>query len=591
MRKISFLILAITFVIALSGIEAFNQDRDIDRSFWYYGKQPDEARIMRNMDDKLLGLKSVSFIKYGRVLDSNSQRGVPNALITVWNTKQKKLASVKADKAGLFVLPDMKIYTEALIIKVEAYGYTPTAKSVNFQNVSPALDIPLIPSKAIILRPGETKTVRDSQNMAQLTVPADVVKRLDNRAIQYPITVRLSYIDPYRNLEAMPGMDMLSKSKWGNISPLMSAGAVIIDAKDRSGAPLRLDKRKVRWNKSTELRVKIPDWMPYGKIPAQLKSWDIDTDKGQVVWNESRNRIISPDDRDRGIAKVFPRGYLQKYARDLATRVNSSKPGQSSDGGKVTLELSNKMQSGDAIRLNTSVREDTILKNLPYYMLRDIKLSGKTPNCLYNKVINEGEDGESIVHSHYKVYDARYKSVWYKINTYQTRDVRSNWLRYPYFITKGFDYRPIVKNMKTVCVAYRSQEWAYAATIRSVDLIPFNLDVPKPASPILVRIKERVGDGKFKVYIEVGSGEGRYLLSRILTSSDEPAELKVLAPASGQAVIKVIADFLSPAPKEIARYRIPSSATKYRWGNKGKREAVDMRGQPPKWRLLGSIEF
>ncbi|MDH5679960.1 MAG: hypothetical protein OEZ36_00115 [Spirochaetota bacterium] len=591
MKKTSILFFVISLVIALSGIEAFNKDRDTDRSFWYYGKQPDEVRIMRNMDDKLLGLKSVSFIKYGRVLDANSQRGVSNALISVWNTKQKKLASVKANKAGLFVLPDMKIYTEALIIKAEAYGYTPTAKSVNFQNASPALDIPLIPSRAISLRRGETKTIRDSQNMVQLTVPADIVKRLDNRAIQYPITISLSYIDPYRNLEAMPGMDMLSKNKWGNITPLMSAGAVIIDAKDRSGAPLRLDKRKVRWNKSTELRVKIPDWMPYGKIPTQLKSWDIDTDRGQVVWNESKNRIISPDDLDRGIAKVFPRGYLLKYARNLATRVNSSKPGQSSGGGNVTLELSNKMQTGDAIRLNTSVREDTILKNLPYYMLKDIKLSGGTVNCLYTNVISEGEGDNAVVHTHYKVYDARYNSVWYKINSYQTKDVQRNWLRYPYFVTKGFDYRPLIKNMKTVCFAYKAQEWAYAATIRSVDLIPFNLDVPKPASPILVRLKERTGDGKFKVFIEVGSGEGRYQLSRILTSSDQPAEFKVLAPASGEAVIKVIPDFLSPSPKEIARYRIPASATKYRWGNKGKREAVDMRGQPPLWRLLGSLDF
>ncbi len=591
-KLFSILILFSISYIIVSSDNTHSKDRDD----WYTG-DPSEDKDMIEMDDELLGIKKIYVALSGLIYDSYSQKGIANARVSIIDPKRKKiLLRLKTNKNGRYSLTKLKLGKNYFLVKAQAKGYASVTKSLNLNNAGFGLDFGLPAAQTVKLLPNEQKTITDPTNNAQLTIHARTLKRIDNAPVKYPVYIKLGYINPNSNLESMPGVDMLSESPSTNkIKPLLTIGAVIIEGYDNAGVDLRLDRKKERkLGISNELKIKVHQFMKNGQLPKGLRTWDIDFKKGASNWQKTRNLISKPSDQLSKTAALFPPVFLKKYARDLAGRINGkyngSTPGQPEESGIVFGRFNGNKGYGDEIRLNSSVQDAAILAGLAEFMLLDIYyLTGKSPDCLeFQNGENEGLYRNS---DFVKVFDVEYDGKWFKAGSYFCKNPTDNWLSRPNNVNAKFDYSPLLKLVKQLCLIMQYFQWQKAVIIKSVDLIPFNLDIPTKGTPILIKLRETKGDGKFKAFLRIESKRGNFSIVRFFNSPKKLALIKVLVPEKARATLKVIADFNIIKPKLIGRYKIPTAKSIYRWDSVKKNKFVDSFGKEPKWILLGEKEF
>ena len=242
------------------------------------------------MDRQLFGLSRRVTVS-GRVFSQRSGRPVGKASVRVFKAGGGLMAETRTRSDGFFSLkmaPDTPV-----IVRVRHRWYSSQQKSFSQQMLRYPLLIPLLPSYYATLQKGNKITVYDTSGKVSLSVHADVLKRLDNKPVRFPVRIRISYIDPEKDLDAMPGREMLCEDAGGRLSPLLSYGAALIEAFDAGGNRIVADPQRMRrLNKPTELRFNMEHLVSGRNIrPADLsfKPWQMYP--GSSVWKPFPGKV------------------------------------------------------------------------------------------------------------------------------------------------------------------------------------------------------------------------------------------------------------------------------------------------------------
>lgn len=240
--------------------------------------------LLLNCGGKISKDNNEIFLK-GTVLTINEENitnTIENAEIIVKDIKGNVIMKQKSDSSGEFVVK----YTnyDLIDISVNVNGYMPVNKRASFKLPQKLI---ILVEKAITIKinKGGVGKIVDNKKF-ELTVPADILSRIDNKPVNFPVTIRANYIS---NLQNMPCFDMLGVDSEANtINPLETYGAVNIDAVDSEGVGIRLDVKKSKAiNKNTELRIKMSK--PIDDV-SKIKLWEIDKAKGDLTWRKINDK-------------------------------------------------------------------------------------------------------------------------------------------------------------------------------------------------------------------------------------------------------------------------------------------------------------
>ncbi len=603
------LLLLIIF-ISSNSITGKTVNIDEDRYSWYKSITALDVREeIEKMDDQLLGYSNRGFILFGLVQSSELKNGIENAQILIFNLKNKLILKTKTSKNGFFSIRKRNIKKNSITIQVKARGFSTITKTIHKKDWQQTVDFEMIKSNSTYIKAGETKTITDPTNNAKLTIPAIILKRLDNKPIQFPVKIDFSYINPKKNLLSMPGIDMLTEEKYNRISALTSIGAVNIEATDKTGAPVRIDRKKVKQTgKTTRLAMNVKDFLINGKIPKSTRTWAFDKEKGNKSWRKTRNKITLANTISKPPANL---SFLKKYAKDIAKRVNNQIE-------KSLAACFVPANYGDEIRLSKKITDNNIYTELKSFILQDIqKLLQKqkketTDNC-FSYINRYSEDQIYIqIGEPWKIYDIKSKNKWYapsnkiykqyKPTNYNKKGC-AEYLSYPYGdLTKNFNYSLLLKLKDQICKEYENEyekrlrkiekeKWNKAAVVTSIDLVPFNLDTPWMGTPIQIFLSENNGDGKFKAIVSIKSQMGNYEVARIFNTKKKRASLKLLVPSKGNLWVKIYSKFGQKKPRVVREYKFRKSKVLYIWKDKMAGTIVDSKGRKPRWLILGNLRF
>ncbi len=534
----------------------------------------------------------------GRVIDNLSKKPVVKALVQLMDTNSKLIYRQFTQPNGEYKFPEV-ILKKNYMIQVISRSHCTAYRIINTLNASDAINFRLQPAKYEKIKLGETKTITDSTHNAMITVPAAIVKRIDGRPVKYPIYVKFGYIDAKTSLEQMPGIDMLAEDKvTGEIKPLFSRGAVLIEAIDSQRVELRIDREKEQQlNKTTVLRLKVQKDTDKTKLSSSLNGWILDQREGGVTWQKANQKVkYNKSNPRKNILAQLPKNYLRHYAKDVSARVNNYYVSNSSHKGSSPRgigfgEFKGEIAGIDEYRVSPSVTEEDLLTFLSAHILNDIRIYRKAFDTGINSNISDtdlslSEELERPIYS--KIFDCRYRDQWQLANTYKLMDRK---VIVPSSLNPDFDYKPFLKIENKLYKIIEARKWKGMAEIRSVDLLPFNVDIPTRAMPIVFKIKEKEGDGHFEVTVKIDNRLGYFKVSKMLSSQKGYARFKILVPQNTIVSLSVKSDYSMDRAAFTKSYRIGSSKSIYMWGSGEKRNIVDSKGKAVLWKLLDEISI
>lgn len=223
-------------------------------SHYWYEKFRDKTGAPDDpMDRQLFGIKNRSSWLC-LVYDQASGKPLPGVRITALGRRNQVLFRAKSGPRGTFVLRPHKHH--AFRLRLQMKGYATLERAVATDQLPSPLTFPLIQAHSTTVRNRkDVASIWDHRYRVRLRVPGSVLKRRDGGPLRFPITVSLAYIDPEKDLEAMPGRNMLAHiGGRGEIQPLFSWGAALIEARDAGGARVVLDRSRIRpGGQTTEL--------------------------------------------------------------------------------------------------------------------------------------------------------------------------------------------------------------------------------------------------------------------------------------------------------------------------------------------------
>ncbi|HCL55779.1 MAG TPA: hypothetical protein DHW82_02050 [Spirochaetia bacterium] len=567
-----------------------------DRYSWYENLlSSDNKEEMEYLDDQLLGKETQGSRIQGIITNSFNDK-IADAKISLYNSKKELLASVSSNRDGYFSFPKMLPSKELLTAEIKAPYYATLRQNFIPREKGVGYDFKLLPATTIELSAGEVKSMADFTRKVRLTVPAEILKRVDHKPVQYPIRVEFAYIDPNKDLLSMPGMDMLSENLINKaLKPLTSLGAVMIEAYDSDGVALRVDPEKeASTGKKVELLMKVEFFFKNKKLPKDTNTWSLDPLKTNV-WQNTDQKIglTSLPALDSFLKSVQKDSFYQSYAKDIAKRFNEMSANNDGDSYKAVsgcFTQKSLPEKGENIRFNSTVSDEEIASNLLPYILNDLQKMLPTQNgqglyCSYGY----GEQ-ESFINLFWKVFDVQFMNKWYDRGSYECPIRYDTYLSFPYNLTPNFDYTPLLKWKESICKLLEEKEWEGSVEVKSIDLVPFNLDVPWNGMPVQFDLMEKNGDGIFKVIISIESDKGNYQIQRILKTKDSPTLLKILVPDNSGLKIQIITEFEQEKPSISRFYQVPETKKTYQWG-KDKTSLIEAGGENPVWLLLEKIIF
>jgi hypothetical protein len=560
-----------------------------DRYSWYenYIDNPDLKDEMEHMDDQLLGEHKNSEIR-GLILDIRTMTPIHGAKIQVRDEKKNLIKEIASGKMGYYALQNMMTDNTFFTISVSAEGYTNLTKILNKSNHFYGLDFHLLKKTSRIVDEISTVIIADETGKIELTVPTDILKRIDNKSIRYPIRIAISYIAPKEFLSAMPGIDMLTQEKGNIIRPLLSSGAALLEAFDRDNIELRIDREKeVKLGKTTSLKMILPDFITQ-KNQGQIQFWSFDPLQS-LSWNPIDKPII--DKTNSSSLDLLNTAFLDKYINNIINRLKADP--------QSTIQACfepNSTQSAQDMKKNQNTTLPELRKNLLSYILNDLynmrtTYPEITLNCL--------QDNEISSDSFYgvdpsMVFDLKYKNKWYSRTQYNKCGIDSSapYFFKPYLLSSDFDYKPLLALKDSICSLLEKNRWDNAITIKSIDLVPFNLDKPTNGVPVLFEFLEKNKDGRFEVKIEITSDNGIYSVTRLVYSPKKPALINLLLPDEGKLKIWVKSEFNQTDYKLLKEYPVPKATdnNSYIWDNQ-RTKIQTKSGKEPKWIKQPLIEF
>lgn len=605
--QFSFFILSLSFTLIYSD----NQSSSNNSKFysWYENYLLNQKDEIEHLDAQLLGKSAKNFILRGLILESGTKKGIQGARVSLYASSEKMIASAQTDENGFFNFSNETPESQALRIEVKAKGYSTANRFLTPSVPLHGLEFSMLRADTINIHKGDSQTLEESTGNARLKLHADILKRLDGKQIIFPVQIQLSYINPETHLASMPGILMLTQEANLATHPLTSSGAVLIEALDSSGAPVRIDREKEKKTGFTsELLIRVKD----GKLPKGTTGWEIDSQKGDFAWKSSQAIISGPHLKvPENSTSPLSANFLIQYAKDVANRINQRSLLNQGVGSGC---FEGNYFTTDQVRFNPKSSPEIIFNSLLTYMAEDLALllnKTRTDLCL------AGEYSDSYTYglNPWDIYDAlilpeQLKSnkalrSGYPAGSYRcdiSKDDRYNYLAHPNQLTAGFDYIPLLKLQSSICgllkekeaqaqLAREKKNWENALSVKSLDLIPFNLDKPWNGVPISLKLKENNGDGTFKLSLKIKTEFGCYETDHFLNSGKNPVTLNLLLPEGNPLEILVKTRLNAERWKLAKTIKLPRATTSYKWNSKEKKELETAQGNKPNWIELEPIFF
>ncbi len=264
----------------------------------------------------------INFVVY----DSSTGRKIRGADLAVYNSSNVLIARGNTDNSGKASLT-IKTNDNHYYLVCSAKNYSRFIQTTGLKSGMNEIGVVLMPCTTMLLNKGERRTLVDRTGNVRLRVNADYLKRLDNKPVKFPVKIKLSYINPNKNLGSMPGYKMLSEDpKTKRVMPLTSIGAANIEAYDKENAPVRIKKGT---GNATQLFMILAT----GPVmPSGVKTWEFDKEKGYRTWRSTKQNIrLSLLQRNRYYGNNTEAGSEYRLCQDQAA--SAAESGYMSEGG------------------------------------------------------------------------------------------------------------------------------------------------------------------------------------------------------------------------------------------------------------------